>query len=269
MLQLGIIGHPLGHTLSPIIHDFLLTHYGLTGRYDVFDIELEKLEEGVKYLETIGCAGFNVTIPHKIAIQALLDEIRPAAQNTAAVNTVIRQDNRWIGDNTDVSGFLKSLPQLPNATSRVLILGAGGAARAVITAMTAYDPKRLALACRHPEKSTEAVETFKLDATLDCSDFDWIINCTPVGMLGHDVTACPLTAEQLKQLPGNTFVFDLIYRPLETPLLLQAKTRGLQTQHGLRMLIYQACEAFGLWTGKQVPESVIPELENLLLTALQ
>lgn len=260
-MQLGIIGYPLGHTLSPIIHQRLLSEFKLEGRYDVMEIPPAHLAEDLKKLES--WQGFNVTIPHKVAIMPLLDALNPAAQSTGAVNTVIRQDKRWVGDNTDVTGFLNSLSSLP---TRPLVIGAGGAALAVINALHNHP---LTLACRNPDKAPEDIKTIALADLHDLSRFDWVINTTPVGMSGHPIQDSPLNTGQLETLPNNALVYDLIYRPLETQLLKDAANRGLQTQNGLLMLIHQACAAFTLWTGKVVPDTLIPELEMLLITTLK
>jgi shikimate dehydrogenase len=274
---LGLLGHPLGHSYSPLIHHDLLELAGLKGEYKLFDYTLEQLETGaISSMLMSGVHGFNVTIPYKVLLHDKLPALTPAAKRVGAVNTVFRVDVdneiTLIGHNTDSTGFYKSLTPQTQETleaGHAIVLGGGGSARAVLAAMI-FEGKtpvqKITLVMRHPEKANdlklafsewvkdahtsttlEVIHSDALDATRLAS-VDVLVNCTPVGM-HPDVNATPLSLLQVEALNPNAHVVDLIYNPSETVLMKLARDHGCPVvQNGLGMLIHQAIEAFSTWT---------------------
>jgi shikimate dehydrogenase len=274
---LGLLGHPLGHSYSPLIHHTLLELAGLKGEYKCFDYTLKQLEEGaIASMLMSGVHGFNVTIPYKVLLHEKLPALTPAAKRVGAVNTVFRvdvdQEITLIGHNTDSTGFYKSLaPQTQEvlANGHAMVLGGGGSARAVLAAMI-FEGKtpvqRITLVMRSPEKAdalktafAEWIQDAHAQTTLEVihpealnderlTSVDVLVNCTPVGM-HPDVNATPLSLLQIEALNPQAHVVDLIYNPSETVLMKLARTHGCPiVQNGLGMLIHQAIEAFCTWT---------------------
>ncbi|HSO12672.1 MAG TPA: shikimate dehydrogenase [Anaerolineales bacterium] len=270
MIHLGLIGYPLGHSLSPKVHTAALQACGLEGDYSLFPIRPEDkqgLRDVLARLRTKEIRGLNVTIPHKQNVIELLDELTPAARTIGAVNTIYLRENRLIGDNTDAPGFLKDLhrflaanqSQIANRKSAI-ILGAGGSARAVVYALV-NDSWNVTLAARRFEQAQQIVlsfDNYELPITtltdLRPSTFDLLVNTTPVGMTPN-IDSSPLP-ENLS-LPSNAFVYDLVYNPRETKLVKDARAQGLSATTGLGMLIEQAALAFELWTGHNPPRNVL------------
>ncbi len=266
--KLGIVGYPLGHSLSPLIHSIFLDQAGLTGAYERFPVEPDGFESWIH--EVAGTLqGFNVTIPYKIRIQSHLKSLSEEAQCIGAVNTVCVQEGVFHGHNTDAKGFLAPLSQLrtPLKESDALILGAGGASRAVAYALIQANCKALCFAVRNLERARPTVEMFQREdlhchtaaqinlvqledmVQEDLNRFSLLINTTPVGM-SPDSVASPLPTSLLAGLPEEALVYDLIYNPRETRLLREARSLGYRTQEGLPMLIHQAAQSFYLWTGQ-------------------
>ena len=282
-LKLGIIGYPLEHSLSPRIHAALLRLMTLQGEYSAYPLPPDDLPSGLARLEAEGVRGLNVTIPHKVSVMPLLDWIHPEAQELGAVNTIaFGPGGRKEGYNTDLTGFIRSLPNAMTATvpgSHMLILGAGGAARAVVRALFQLGATDITLAVRNPERARPLVRLATTMSSLhsrkthihlvtfpelsSLSSFQGVVNTTPVGMWPHP-EASPLSAGQLETLPVGAFVCDLIYRPLETQLLREARGMGHVVLNGLDMLIYQGIAAFELWIGRSVPETALPRLRQLI-----
>jgi shikimate dehydrogenase len=284
--KLGIIGYPLGHSLSPLLHAELLKATGLSGEYKPYELTPEALAQGFASLERQGIAGLNVTIPHKTTVIPLLDWIQPEARMLGAVNTVQFTPEQKKGYNTDIIGFIRSLPahvteRLPE--SHVLILGAGGSARAVLGAFIQSGAAEITLAVRNPQSALplisladelkrfhqqeSSVHLLALQELPSLCGFQGVVNTTPVGMWPN-VTESLLTAIQLESLPSGAFVYDLIYRPERTRLLADAETLGYTIFNGLDMLIYQGIAAFELWTGATVPEKLLPHLREKLAQTL-
>lgn len=285
--KLGIIGHPLGHSLSPLLHAELLKSVGLTGEYRPYPLPSEELASGLNRLKAEQVRGLNVTIPHKVAVIPLLDWVSPDAQLIGAVNTIALEPNgQKKGYNTDAIGFMRSLPEaiterLPE--SSVLVLGAGGAARAVLSALLQLKTAEITFAVRNPEsalpiinlsekirqayRSDTSVHLLALAELPSLGSFQGVINTTPVGMWPK-VEESPLVAIQLEALPQGAFVYDLIYRPLSTQLLEQADTLGYCALNGLDMLIHQGIAAFELWTGKTISPTLLPRLRETLAQAV-
>ncbi|GAB4497065.1 MAG: shikimate dehydrogenase [Anaerolineales bacterium] len=252
----GLTGFPLTHSRSPELHAEFLRAAGLTGAYRLYPAQADELPALLARLRTGELHGLNVTIPHKQAVIALLDELTPTAGAMGAVNTVYRRGDKLIGENTDAPGFWDSLPESVRAhTGSALILGAGGSARAVvyalaargwqvsITARRAAQAENLCAAMQpHLPISLRVLDWELRAAPLDLPDL--LVNCTPLGMYPHP-QECPLP--EGATLPKTAHVYDLIYNPEETRLLARAKAQGLTYQNGWRMLVEQARRAFNQW----------------------
>ncbi len=260
--RLAVIGDPIAHSLSPVLQNFLIEHFGLPFTYEALHVRAADLPKVVTRLRNGELAGVNVTIPHKQAIMPWLDELRYPADRIGAVNTVGVVNERLIGYNTDASGFQRSLEQarLDVSNQEVLLLGAGGAAKAVIFALLAAGVRSIYLCNRHEERARQLHATLPAPEQNKVLVISWkgrekqlraqglrmIINATSVGMS---------TAENDSLLPGFAFregmvALDLIYNPAETYFLQQARHAGAVTLNGLPMLIYQGVSALELWSGK-------------------
>jgi len=269
MIQLGLIGHPLGHSLSPKIHHAALKACGLDGNYALFPVhpdDKQGLKDLLARIRSGELHGLNVTIPHKQSVVEFLDELTPTAKAIGAVNTINLRENKLVGDNTDAAGFLSDLKKFLTTETRrhgdlnVLVLGAGGSARAVIYALV-NDSWKITLTARRIEQAQELAGSFTQYAirTMNLADlrlltFDLIVNTTPLGMTPN-VDQSPLP-ENLS-LPSNTLIYDLVYNPRETKLVRDARAQGLSATTGLGMLIEQAALAFELWTGKKPPRNIL------------
>ena len=268
--QLGLIGYPLGHSLSPKIHAAALSACGLLGTYSLFPIPPED-KQGLKDLlarvRINEIHGLNVTIPHKQNVIELMDELTATAKAIGAVNTIYLHQDKLIGDNTDISGFLSDLKrfltlecdsllshlqeQAPALQKKALVLGAGGSARAVVYALL-YDGWDVTIAARRIEQAQQLLQSFgKYDLRLSTFDlqlltFNLIVNTTPLGMTPN-IEDSPLPENIV--LSPKTVIYDLIYNPRETKLVKDARAQGLSATTGLGMLIEQAALAFEKWTG--------------------
>lgn len=259
----GLIGHPVAHSKSPRIHGYWHRRYGIAAEYRLFDIAPENIALEIARVKALGLRGFNVTVPHKITIMNFLDEVDTAAQKIGAVNTVIARDGQWLGSNTDAYGFIthltRTLGNLATYLPRVLILGAGGAARAAMVALMEAGAGEITIANRTHASAealaracgARAVPWEKREAAL--AGITLLVNTTSLGMQGKE----PLALD-LQQLPPEAAVYDIVYAPLETALLRQASARGNPVVGGLGMLLYQAQRAFFLWHG------ITPEVDAAL-----
>lgn len=254
----GLLGHPVGHSMSPLMHNDAFKQLGMDHYYQAFDVVPERLEEAVVGMKALGITGFNVTIPHKVAIMDFLDEIDEEAKTIGAVNTVVNENGWFVGYNTDGQGYLDALLEEIDEEAlhqaNVLIIGAGGAARAIVTVLSRFQTKALVICNRTIEKADvlkkecsqkTKIETLTIaEAEAKLEQFDVIVNTTSVGM-SPNVEAKPISLEKLKE---NALVSDLIYNPLETALLKEAKQRGCKTQNGVGMFVGQGALAFQKWT---------------------
>lgn len=264
-----LLAWPAGHSLSPAMHDAAFRELGIAARYEAREVPPEGLAEAVAELRGPGVLGANVTVPHKEAVLALLDGLEPEAAAIGAVNTIVRADGGLRGANTDGAGFLRALRQdagFDPAGAEVLLLGAGGAARAVAHALLGAGAARVGLHNRTPERAAALAAAFaergelrvleagELSGGLERADL--LVNTTSVGMArgGRDPDVSPLPAGLL---PRRALVVDLVYRPARTRLLREAEAAGLPTQNGLPMLVYQGAEAFERWTGRAAPVAVM------------
>jgi shikimate dehydrogenase len=271
----GLIGHPLTHSLSPRLHAAALAACGLPGHYVALPVSPERLAGGVAGIRAFGLAGVNVTIPHKVAVLPLLDGLTELATRVGAVNTLFWEDGRLLGDNTDVGGFLAALPAATPSDGEVLLLGAGGAARAVALAVAERGCEALHVVARReqgagelraelvPTLAGEAVSLADTPALVERAPrCRLVVNATPVGSHGE---GCPLPAEVLAALPPDAMVVDLVYRPHDTALVRRARRRGLHAIDGREMLVRQAALAFERWTGVAPPLEPMREAAGTLV----
>lgn len=250
-----VMGWPVSHSLSPKLHGFWLEKYAIAGAYDKMAITPDALKDALKMIAERGYAGCNLTLPLKEAALPFMDEHDESCLMSGAVNTVVIRDGKIRGFNSDGFGFLENLkthnPKWKGG--RTVILGAGGASRGVIASLKAAGAKNFMLVNRTPEKAHRIIKQFKLDgevhlwparhAALDGADM--LVNCTSLGMTGEP----PLDID-LKLLPVEATVCDLVYRPLDTPLLKAARERGNTVVEGLGMLLHQGRLGFEHWFGR-------------------
>lgn len=262
----GLIGHPLGHSLSPRLHNAALGAAGIDGVYLALPTPPERLAAAVEAMRAWPIGGLNVTVPHKVAVMPLLDEVTPEARRIGAVNTIAREGDRLIGHNTDHLGFRAMLGGLATP-QRAVILGSGGSSRAVAFALAQAGTRAITFAVRRPGASREVVAALA-DPSVAWDEVPFasaalrealaragvVVNTTPLGMAPQP-EASPLEAVDLAELPSQAAVLDLVYHPEETRLMRLARARGLEARNGLPMLLAQAAEAFAIWTGQHAPES--------------
>ncbi|MEM7792901.1 MAG: shikimate dehydrogenase [Cyanobacteria bacterium P01_C01_bin.118] len=268
---LGVIGHPVKHSMSPIMHNAAIAALGLDYVYLPFPIAPDQLKPAVDGFAAVGLKGFNITIPHKQTIMPLLANITDVAQAIGAVNTVWWNDGGWWGTNTDALGFMAPLKTLERdwSQSPALILGNGGAARAVVAACHQLGFLDIRVVGRNSSKLStfaQSWQTSPLKPNLSFHTWDQldhllpqanlVVNSTPVGM-APSPAASPLTPAQIKRLSPDAIVYDLIYTPRPTTLLQQASGTGLVTFDGLEMLVQQGTAALEIWTQQSVPVDVM------------
>jgi shikimate dehydrogenase len=273
----GIFGYPIGHSLSPLMHNTAFAHHGVAAVYLPFAVHPGHIEIAVKSIAALHIRGVNVTIPHKQAVMAWLDELSPEARLIGAVNTIHLRNGRLHGYNTDGVGFLRSLEEAGSdvAGRTVMLLGAGGAARAIAVQLCQSGIRRLYLVNRTPTRAEDLAAFLKqniphadisvvsmgepfLAALLPHTDI--VVNATSVGMHPHDPMVLPSI-----ELGPRHLVCDIVYRPLHTPLLRVAQRQGARTVDGLGMLLHQGAKAFEIWTEHTFP---IPLIRARLLEAL-
>lgn len=266
----GVIGWPVGHSISPAMHNAAFRALGLDWLYLAFPVQPQDITAAVYGLRALGFAGVNVTIPHKVAVRPLMDELSPEAIAIGAVNTIIIRDGHMTGHNTDAYGFLTTLMAsgYTPAGRPALVLGAGGAARSIVYALARAgacvaiwnrSEGRAAalvaeLAPHLPAASMSAIPSTQQALSTALDEADLLVNATSVGMTGGP-PGSPLPTD-LHLRPGMT-VFDLIYTPTLTPLLRQARAAKAHPVGGLGMLVHQGAQAFTLWTGCEAPVAVM------------
>lgn len=265
----AVIGHPIAHSRSPMIHNYWLSEYNLPGIYDAIDVDPKHLENFIHILKESGLKGINVTIPHKENIMKFCAEIDETAQKIGAVNTIQVKDQKLYGTNTDAYGFIQNLkisvPDFDISASKPLVLGAGGAARAVLYGLLEEGVEAITLANRTVDKAEKLANDFHNIQIINWEsrssaviEHDLIINTTSLGM--H---AQPALEIDLSNISENAVTYDLIYNPLQTSFLRQAKANGARTVGGLGMLVYQAQKAFEIWFG------MTPDASDTLMTDLE
>lgn len=278
MYQLGLIGYPIQHSLSPWIHHRLLDNAGLEGNYRLFEISPEEdFAEKIQELKSKEIKGFNVTVPYKQKIIPYLDGLDSTAEEMHAVNTVIHKNGKWYGYNTDGIGYLRSLehayPDFFNdLKNKVLILGAGGAARALFYALSQKGFVNIDIANRTLKKAEDIAQlgnnnsntnVFTIEKANEClHNYDLIIQTTSVGMKSFGLKPI-VTIERLKK---DAIVSDIVYQPIVTKFLQDAEEHGARLLFGHTMLLYQAQYAFEIWTNKRID---LKDMENELLAILE
>lgn len=265
-----VVGQPIAHSRSPLIHSHWLDRYGIAASYERVEVSPEALPRFLRGLSRAGYVGGNVTLPYKEAAFRFVDAASTRAARLGAVNTVWLEDGVLHGDNTDVSGFLASLDAglghgWERTRGEALVIGAGGAARAVVAGLLDRGLSRVTIAARTPAKAEPMLafspERTRLvpweDAQQALAEAGLLVNATSLGMTGQP----PLDLD-LSPLPAHAAVADIVYVPLETPLLAAARARGLAAIDGLGMLLHQAVPGFERWFG--VRPEVTPELRALI-----
>jgi len=264
----GIIGDPIEHTMSPVMHNAAFRKLGLDYVYLAFHVRQEELDKAVAGMRALNIRGLNVTIPHKVAIIPFLDKLDPLAEKIGAINTIVNEGGLLTGYNTDATGFLQALLErgIKPREKKVIILGAGGAARAIsfilaerdasLVILNRYSARAEDLARRIAQFFSEEVKSLALNKEnlkIALASADILINTTSAGM-EPDVDKTPVPAELLKK---GLIVFDIVYNPVKTRLLREAETAGAQTINGLDMLVWQGALAFEKWTGRKAPLEVM------------
>ncbi|MCA9801311.1 MAG: shikimate dehydrogenase [Cyanobacteria bacterium HKST-UBA02] len=273
--QLGLIGYPVGHSLSPRLHRAALSSAGLQGDYQLLAVAPQDLDEFLSRLRLAGASyqGLNVTIPHKQAVIPHMDELSPSAASAGAVNTIMIREDRLVGHNTDIHGFktgLESAGLSPDRRRIAIVLGAGGAARAAILGLAELAFAEIVVAARDRSKTRDLVAGFgqpDFPATVRAADLDGLagssasvsadllVNATPLGQSAEPTFSTPIWFERALGCLGEDGLFyDLVYARESTgltPLVEAARKRGLPAVDGMVMLVHQAAAAFELWTGKK------------------
>lgn len=276
----GIVGHPIAHSLSPLMHNTAFKLLGLECRYDAFDIEPDALTSAMRDFREKAFRGLNVTLPHKEAMFELVDSVEESAQLVGAVNTVCFTDGKAKGYNTDVHGVIKSLEAYKQEIEGkvVLLIGAGGSARAVVYAvLSQFAPVELVIATRTVQRAEGLVKRFSsftrtTITTIPTAQNSFndalrrasvVINATPIGM-SPNVNSSPLPENA--PIHSKQIFMDLIYSPLETAFLKSAANVGARTISGLVMFLHQGARAFEIWTEKKMP---LEEVRKTVLRRLR
>ncbi len=277
MYKLGIIGYPLGHSISAAIQKAGFESLGLEGSYDVLETPPEELIPRIKYLKTNDYKGFNVTIPLKVPMSLFLDDIDDYANIAGCVNTVkILDDKTFVGYNTDIYGFKSAIPASENLQGlRASILGTGGASRAAVVGLAERGIKFIDFYTRNIINSRQTLDyvrakfpniefnVYQIQNIRSLAESSVIVNATPIGMKGFMADQMPLESKDLDKLNPATIVYDIVYNPVKTVLLKESEKRGLRTIGGLDMLIYQAQRAIEIWTGNT------PDFNIMKLAAIE
>ncbi len=276
MYKLGIIGYPLGHSISAVIQKAGLNSIGEDVQYDVMETTAEDLIDRLKYIKTNGYQGFNVTIPLKVPVSLFVNDIDDYANIAGCVNTVKVTDNKeLLGYNTDIYGFKKAIPNDINLNGkRASILGTGGAARAAVVGLAEKGVKYIDFYTRNIINSHQTVNyvrakfpnvefnVYQIQNMRSLADTDILVNATPIGMKGYIADQMALDYKDFDTLNPNAPVYDIVYNPTKTVLLKEAEKRGFKIIGGLDMLIYQAERAIEIWTGK-TPDTKLMKIAAL------
>ena len=260
----AVIGDPIDHSLSPNIHNAAFRHSKLDHTYIAYKIPAGELAAGIEALKAIKIAGFNVTIPHKIEMMKFLDEMDTTCKVIGAVNTVLNENGKLKGYNTDMIGFLDPIKK-KNFTiknSQVLLLGAGGAARAIITAMIKEKASKISIVNRTQENANKLadfakkiggnVDTISMqEANKLITDYKFIINSTSIGMRNEH---SPISTENIGK---NSIVYDIVYQPINTDLIKKSKENGATIIYGYEMLLSQAACSFEIWHKMEAPYDIM------------
>lgn len=267
-----LLGHPVSHSFSPSIHNYLISRYKRNNVYVCFDVKPEKLEDVVSNVKTLKMQGCNVTIPHKVDVMKYLDEIDEKAKIIGAVNTIKNEGGVLKGYNTDGIGFVKSVLDKGYTLKdkKVMILGAGGACRSIAIEMASNNISSLQIRNRSKSKAEDIIKTvkkhFNISASYsideitkeDLKDIDILINTTPIGM---ETDECPID-DSINPNP-DLLVCDIVYKPHETRFIRWAKDNNLDVVYGINMLINQGLHAFYIWTGIKADNDDVEYIKSL------
>ena len=275
-IRLGIFGWPVAHSKSPQMHESAASALGIELRYERFEVAPDDLADAVRRKHEAGIDGYNLTVPHKEAIMALIDEVAPAARAIGAVNTVARVDGRYIGHNTDAPGLVRSLEEagVQVGDARVVVVGAGGAARAAVVGLANAGASEITVLSRRPEQGEALVRS--LGAHVECaldaaplSEASWsfetatlLVQATSATLESNPGAFAFAAALPIDALPAEAAVVDMVYKPLKTSVLTRAEERGLSIVDGLGMLLHQGAIAFEMWTGFEPPLDVMRSALN-------
>lgn len=266
----AVIGAPVAHSRSPAMMNAAFAALGIDATYVALEVHPGQIRAAVEGIRALGLAGVNVTIPHKEAVLVLCDELDPSARLVGAVNTIARsaEDRRLVGHNTDAPGFVDALREARHEPGggRAVILGAGGAARAVAVGLATAGAASITIAGRSEARALEVVGELSHELTstswsaraidglgAELTGADLLVNCTPAGMEGGPSGIELASALPIDRLGRNALVVDLVYRPRETSLLARARETGLKTLNGSTMLLHQGARAFTIWRGSSAP----------------
>ncbi|MBM7584757.1 shikimate dehydrogenase [Bacillus pakistanensis] len=262
----GVIGDPIEHSMSPIMHNDAFKQLNLDAYYHPFHVNREDIGSAVKGMKALGIRGFNVTIPHKSSIIPFLDGIDPLAQAIGAVNTVVLEEGEYIGYNTDGLGFLKGLEEecpFSIEKKKVMMIGAGGAARAIFYTLASSGIEKIDIVNRTVQKGEQIINECPYptnskvlnlsEGSLKMNDYDIIIQTTSIGMYPY-INESPISLEFLSK---QVFISDIIYNPFNTRLLIEASSKSCSGQNGLAMFVNQGALAFKKWTG------VLPDTDRM------
>ncbi|EMF0151561.1 shikimate dehydrogenase [Enterococcus hirae] len=272
----GFFAKPASHSLSPLMHNLAFSHWGIDAVYLAFEVDQTNLRQAVESIRTLNMLGVNVSMPNKTAVLAYLDQLSPEAELIGAVNTIVHQEQRLIGYNTDGMGFVRSVNETghPIKNQKIVVLGAGGAAKAIVVQMALEGAQEITIYKRLNATFLPLKEYFakvsektgcpirlhdyadESQLALDLSQANLLINATDIGM-GSKKDQLPIA--DVKLLHSQLAVFDLIYSPSETRLIQEAKKMGIKAYNGLGMLIHQGAIAFELWTHREMPVQNIRE----------
>ncbi|MFC3748281.1 shikimate dehydrogenase [Paenibacillus sp. GCM10012306] len=268
-ILLGVMGDPIGHSKSPLMHSAALNAMGISGAYVPLHVKPENLGEAVHAIRTLGFRGVNITIPHKVAVMEYLDRLDESALAIGAVNTIVNDDGVLTGYNTDGIGYVRSLKAeaIPDLSgTRIMVIGAGGAARGIVAALLQESPASIIIANRTADKAQELAAEWRQSGSLagisldemteHLKDIDVLINTTSVGMYPH-IDGLPVNPALL---PPGIVVSDLIYNPLHTRLLTESLERGCIIHGGLGMFVYQGAYALEYWTGQAAPVDIMRQI---------
>ncbi|MEE3348998.1 MAG: shikimate dehydrogenase [Candidatus Gastranaerophilaceae bacterium] len=277
MEKFGLIGYPLGHSMSAVIHKAGFESLGINATYELMETSPEHLVDRIKYLKRGNYSGFNVTIPHKVPLALFVDEVDKYADITGAINTIkINPDRSFTGYNTDVLGFKAAIPDTVNLNGKTAaLLGTGGASRAAVLGLSDLGVKTVDVYTRNIANSIDYMAylrrkfpeiTFtalQIDRIKDLSKYDILVNTTPIGMQGRSADLTPVEEYMLKTLPEHAIVYDVIYNPKKTILLKLAEKLGYKTINGIDMLVWQAAAAQRIWFNRT------PDFNSMKLALLE
>lgn len=277
MYKLGIIGYPLGHSISAIIQKAGFNSLGIEGTYDILETPPEDLIQRIKYLKTNDYNGFNVTIPLKVPMSLFLDDIDDYANIAGCVNTVkITEDKSFIGYNTDIYGFKTAIPSDVDLNGKhASVLGTGGASRAAVVGLSEKGIKSIDFYTRNIINSRQTLDymrakfpniefnVYQIQNIRSLEGSDIIVNTTPIGMRGFMADEMPIERKDFDKIKPDALIYDVVYNPIKTLFLQEAENRGLRSVAGLDMLIYQAQRAIHIWTG------LAPDFNVMKIAALE